>query len=516
MEVTSGAYNPYASVIRSSANISFELIDVNAINVASVSANVAAAPFTATGQTIDHITQMTRKIATFEPNQWQLDGTWRLPRRKGVSGEVGWWSDSMSDADGEFATAPKLTYMFSALISCASITVVFDDKAGEVCEAVNLTAYRNNAVIAQGAIIDNNNATCVIPLAADGFNRLEVDFIKTKNPLRRVRICEVIFGELKQFDANELTELRVVRETSLYMDALATSMLQVTLDNSDGAYNVLNPQGIYRFLQEGQGINASITVNDESINMGRFYFSKATANDDALTATITAYDKISRLDAATYDIGVEGQFHFATAVDSIISESGIDISVDIPDDIGARVIGTNIPRGTSCREALRLAAQAAMTHIWIDRNDRLIARDINWGNVDDIITADNMSGWGSASDAGRINTVYLNVSNDYAETEATYTATSRRAGEPILAITVDNPLPRGAARGQAVADWLLSIVNHNNYYNIQTMGNPARGVGDCANIANRYGTTENAVIIKQTTTYNGAVLDQVEAYGGGR
>ena len=286
----------------------------------------------------------------------------------------------------------------------------------------------------------------------------------------------------------------------------------MTIDNSDKAYNVLNPEGIYKFLQQGQGINTMLALNGESINMGRYYFESATANDDALTATITAYDLLYRLDQGKCNIGATGTWTVAEAVAAVIADSGEEIKTDIPAAIGARVIRKCIPPDTTHREALRLIAQAAMTHIYIDRLDRLAAKDIDFGQSVDELTADTMTTWGNAKDTGLINKVTVEVADEYAGGDPIiYTATNQQAGEPLQLLEISNPL----ANSQEVAKWILKLVGNRNQYTITSQGNPARDLADCISIESVYGTHDKAAVIKQEINLSGSLLDSITAYGGG-
>ena len=76
MQATSSVWNPYADEITPNAAVQFELIDVDAAEVASAAANVAGLSFTDITQTHDEITQNSLKLATLAPDQWKLDGTW--------------------------------------------------------------------------------------------------------------------------------------------------------------------------------------------------------------------------------------------------------------------------------------------------------------------------------------------------------------------------------------------------------------------------------------------------------
>lgn len=510
MEPTSAGWNPYGDVIAPGARVQFELVDVTAAYlVTDVEANVAGAAFTNIDQIYDTITENSLRLATLEPGLWELNGKYALPKESG-NGEIGWWSDALSDGEGVLTPAVKVVLDTLQEVSSDGITVVFDTKTGEVASDFTVTTYENGAVVNQKAVVGNQKTVCVVDCPSAAYTRLEIVFTKTAKPYRRVRLTEVVFGYLQQFEGDRIVSLKLTRESSLYMDALPAGKMSVTIDNSDQAYNVLNPEGIYQFLQEGQGMNTAVSLNEETVNTGRFYFANATANDDALTATITAYDLIWRLDQGKCNIGASGSWSFKEAVAAIIEDSGVSVTVKIPAEIGARNIGKNIPKETTHREALRMAAQAAMTHLYMDRLDRLVAVDLAWDATVDLLNGERMMSWGEATDTGRINQVELTVSDDYTEDdEVVYVATNRKEGEPLQVLSVENPLAASAA----VAQWILDMAGYRYAYSVSAQGNPARDVGDCIAIANVYGGMKNAVVFKQETNFAGSVTDAVTAYG---
>lgn len=512
MQPTSAIWNPYADKITPDATVQFELIDVDAAEVASASANVAGAEFTDIAQTHDEITQNSLKLATLEPVQWRLDGTWMLPSKERTNGETGWWSSNYSDENGSFATAPILTFTFAAPQSSDGFTLVFDTKAKEYARSFTVKTYdAAGEVLSQTAITDNSDVIRVVDLPSENYSRVEITFTQTNLPYRRVRVTEVVFGHLQQFTKDKIVNLKITWESALYMQNLPTNKLSVTIDNSDKTYNVLNPSGIYKFLQQGQGMNVMLALDEESVNMGRYYFQNATANDDALTATITAYDRLYRLDQGKCTIGASGTWTVAEAVAAVIADCGEDIATDIPAAIGERIIRKCIPPDTTHREALRLIAQAAMTIMYIDRLDRLTAKDIDFTQSVDELTARNMTTWGNAKDTGLINKVTVEAADEYAGGEPIiYTATNQQAGEPLQLLEINNPL----ANSQEVAKWILALAGKRNQYTITSQGNPARDLADCVSIESVYGTHDKAAVIKQEMNLSGSLLDSITAYGG--
>lgn len=508
MQGTSANYAPYVDEIRTDALIEFELIDVDAAQTASVSSSTTSTSFSNLAQTHNRITQNSMKLATLEPNLWLLDGSYSLPNRVDNL-ETGYFSSVLSDANG--ACNIVLTYTFPQLQDSDGFTAIFDTKSTEeVADTFTVSSYNGNTLISSTTITGNRDNIVFVPTQTEAYNKVIVTFTKTAKPYRRIRLVEFVFGHLQQFKANKIVSMRATYEAGLYMEKMPANKLVFTIDNSDRAYNVLNPTGIYRFLQEGQGLNTSIIINGESVNMGRFYFETAQANDDNLTATVEAYDLFWRMDKSDYQNGATGTWTLQQAVAAIVADSGVECLINIDSALGSRVIRKCIPQGTSHREALRMIAQAARVVLYFNRIGEIRAKEYSWTNPVDHLTPRNMRGWGEAKDTGLINNVIVEAKDDYAGTINTYTASDRRSGEPLQTLKVQCPL----ANGRAVADWILQCCKHRNVYNTPAQANPARDIGDCIQISNVYGNADNTVICKQDTTFDGSIIDTVTAYGG--
>ena len=504
-------WNPYQSVIVPNGEIQFELIDVDAADVAQVLSDTESAPFTNLSQTHDRITNNSKKLATLEKNLWKLDGTFEIPSKWEHNGECGWWSEPISDENGAFSTIPHLTYLFDTPQASNGFTLVFDTKAKEILSDFTITTYLDDEMINSVSVTNNTDDIRVVNCPSHGYNKLVIALEKTRNPNRRARLTEVVFGYLQRFDKQKIVDMKLTEETSLYMQSLPSKSLSVTIDNSDKAYNVLNPTGIYRFLQQGQGINAQLSLNGESVSMGRFYFNNAQANDDALTATINAYDLIYRMDQATFDWGTSGTWTILEAVQTILSVYDNTISINIPSEIGNRIIGKCIPKGTLIREALRLTAQAAKTHLYINRLDELTARDLSPIDSQDSLHKDNMLSWGKAKDTGLINCVEIKVQDEFSSNdEITYTATNQQLGETLGLLRIYNPL----VLDSSVAEWMLSLLGNRNQYELTAMSNPVRQIGDGIQISDLYGGENYAIVTKQQFCYDGSLLSTITAYGG--
>lgn len=271
-------------------------------------------------------------------------------------------------------------------------------------------------------------------------------------------------------------------------------------------YNLINPNGLYVYLQEGQQIVATAIIGGESVDVGTLAFTKAEASDDELTATITANDPALGLDGDTYDGGMTGTDTLTNMLTAVLLGTGTTFETSA----GNYTVSKAIPVGTVKREAIRLLAQAACCTTWFDRDGVLQVKPLSIAQTaHDSLTADCMPSLGGIRVSEPVGQVVLTVSDSFiaGSEPTTYTAGS---GTPIK--TVDNPCV-AAANGQAVAMWLYNQFNRRVRYEKPNRCNPAIEIGDTLNIADAYGENNNAVVTEINIKYDGGLSAVTKAVG---
>lgn len=512
MQTTSVSYDPYVDERSSDIKVTFEFIDVDAADSA-IPTSSGECVISRLAQSHNKIVAMTKKLATLEPNYCDLDGSYIFPD-EADNGEVGWWSDVISGSDGTFLDNPYIQFSFTADQTSAGFTIVFDDRANEYCSEFTVEVFNSTDVLINEMDVTGNKSNVyVVNLPVENYRKVRITFTKTANPYRRVRVCEFVFGFIQIFTKNDVKNLSVVFETVLSGETLPTNQMIMTIDNVDRRYNILNPAGIYKYLQLGQGFNVQIGVgpanNVEMVNMGKFYFAKASAEDSSMTAQISAYDKLYFLTETKCRIGTTGTWTVADAVAAVIADSGLNITTIINATVGARSIGKAIPQESSHREALRLIAQAGRCSCYFNRNDELVFGEITETDPVDILDNDNMYSPVKVTDTGRINTVEVTVRDEYADTVTVYTANNVIPGEIVLSKNINNPLAT-----QATADWLLLTLGKRYNYEASERGNPAREFGDTITIYDAYGENRDAIVIREQYAFNGKLGVSTVARGG--
>lgn len=513
MQPVSENYNPYPDERWSEADVIFELVDTDAAEYALATSSSQAA-ISILDQTHNRIDEMSRKIGSLEQNQFILDGSFSLPYEDD-NREVGWWSAAISDQNGMFSAAQILEYEFTADQNSVGFTIIFDDKADEFAANFDIEVYdAMGALINADIVVGNKSYIYVSEMPIIGYRKVKVVFYKTAIPRRRIRIVEVVFGIIQIFNRDNMTGLRLLYEISPGSENLSSAELEVTIGNLERKYNMINPHGIYKYLQQGQGLNVKMRVgtrrgDGEKVKMGRFYYTASSASDDALTALIMSNDPFLSLDDSICRIGRTGTWTVTEAVTAVIADSGLEISAVLSGSIGGRIIGKCIPSSSSHREALRLIAQAAMSNCFFNRDDELIFIELAEGSVVDTLDNDNLYTPAQIADLGRINKVEITVRDEYAETETIYVSTNKEAGEADKVKSIENPL----VTNSSVADWLLAVLQKRVNYKLQERGNPAREIGDTIKIYDAYNENRNAIVIREEYRFDGILKADSVAWG---
>ena len=506
--------DPYADIRRVNLRVTFELIDVHASETSTASVS-GAAFISQLSQLKDRSDEMYGKFAALERDFWALDGSFGILPDDYADLETGWFSDAISGDNGVFDVPPTLTFTFSEDISSVGFTLIFDSTHQQWPARYHVAVYDGSDALIAETAVENNDSQSIVPLPSQNYRKVVFTFYRTSEPHRRVRVCEALFGIIQHFDRDNITEAALTYGADVRADSLPSRELAFTFDNSDHKYNLINPQGIYAYLQEGQPIDAKISVNGSGwVDMGRYYFASSEAVDEALTATITASDRLLWMDTSTCRVGANGTWTLSAAVAAVLADaSASDIEVEMDSTLANTTVGRQIPSDASHREALRLLAQAACCACWMDRDGVLVFRKLDLGESVDAMTRDNLRSMNGISVSERINTVELTVQNPYVEgsAPAVYTASDCASDESVHAVSVFNPC---ASSAQAVVNWLLACYQRRLRYSLRSRGNPLLEIGDTVSVESAFGDIGLCAVTGIDMVYDGGLSATVSGVGG--
>ena len=143
----------------------------------------------------------------------------------------------MSGADGTFQDPPTITINFTEPQSFYGCTLTFDAGSGEYPEEISVN----------GKLYYPNAAEYVVSEELTNITNLTISFLKSGQPYRRARLSQILFGQIAVFDNSQLTKMSFRSSIDLLSTALSQKRLSFTIDNSNNAYNPLNPKGLLQF-----------------------------------------------------------------------------------------------------------------------------------------------------------------------------------------------------------------------------------------------------------------------------
>ena len=260
MRETTKNYRPFPIVRQVDCRISFGVMDESAKSDAtSVEASDGGA-FQNPRDSIDGVRVPSGKYVSLEENYWLLDGEF-LPLPENRDGlETGWWSSVRSNEDCVFDENPVIRFTFASAVSTLGWTMYFDSLTNQYPTRMKITAYDADGNEIDSGIYENDSDVAVIQQYVGDYSSVEIEFIKTSEPMRRIRLTEIDFGVTKDYDRNSLGHVSLTYGVDLLSRSLPSSELRFTFDNSDKQYNLLNPDGVYQYLQEGQKISAKFLL----------------------------------------------------------------------------------------------------------------------------------------------------------------------------------------------------------------------------------------------------------------
>lgn len=372
-------YNAYPPVRWSSINAIFGIIDQKA-NEMNKSAS-SESPISNLSQIMNDIETESRYINTLETSMLVLDGADYFPDSEDL-GEVGWESQAISDDKGYLEETFTLADINKDSHSSIGFTLVFSPQRGEFLRDFKIETFKGGVLKSSDYVIDNLEIKYISRVSSKDYDTVVVTALRTCLPNRRARIVEFQAGVYENLDRSKVISAKIKQELSPLSESLPSNELTLTIDNTSKLYNLINPNGIYNFLQDGQKIKVTYGTGDslENIEMlpaGTFYFTSAKSSGQ--TADITANDFIYKLDDIDFTKGSVSKKTLLEVLNLILDK---DVEADIPINIANRMISSGI-YGQSKREALRMVIQAAMTTCFISAENKLVIRDFTEKEVPD-------------------------------------------------------------------------------------------------------------------------------------
>jgi len=538
----SAIYSPSRQTI---AKVAFQIVDVTADGDASIS--VSDESFVSLKDQVSNTnTEMNGKYITFEDDYIKLDGSFVLMPKPTESGyEVGWWSDDLCDTNGEFTVPQVITVDFTQDHSSIGLTISFDRLANEYAEDFTIDVYDStNALIHTETVVGNTNALYILEQNLANYRKIVVSITKLAgydspdrditwgNDLltlgelntewqlgrkfwsRRARVTEISFGIIEEYTGEELINVNILEQIDAINESVPSNEMSFTIRNDNKRFNILNPQGIYPFLQRRQklipylGVLKPLNIT-EFVKMGIYYLTEWKSDEGSLTATFTSRDIL--------DIITQGEFAGATYTSKTLEYIAEDIldSAGVSDyEIDAALQGITVSSTLPVRnhrELLQMVAIAGQAVLYSDRDGKIIIKRLSNTVSGETIDFDNTYNSPQIKLDKLVNTIIVVVGSS----EYVYVDPLKPASEQTLAVKIDNPLIKTNGHALNVAIWILNAYKKRFLYEINFRGNPALESGDIVTVQDDFSENRQVRITRNEFNFDGALRCKVNGKGSG-
>lgn len=291
--------------------------------------------------------------ATFEPNLWLLNGSYKLMPSDTTNVHTGWMSQAMSGSDGVFSSAPVLTIVFGSVQSIDGLTLNFSQHTGDWATDIDVSFYDALNVLIQTDTYTPTTWEIYTAEAVANFKKIVITFNETNKPYRYLRLQSIDYGQVIHFDDADIKSCKVIEQIDPLSITLPIGTLELSVFSSDAAFSIIDPTGLYSDLQYRQPFDVYELVGNDQIYIGHFYLD-TWENPSDNEIIFKCIDTIGLLDTIPYI----GEYYDAAVletagdlIDNILSEINIPYMLDTS-LITAQIAGWIPP--CSYREALQL------------------------------------------------------------------------------------------------------------------------------------------------------------------
>lgn len=521
MQSTSNEYKQavYAPDRETKGRVTFDISDVTARNDVS---NISVSQQSVISNKVQLINQKREQsvnIATWEKDRFKLDGSFSFADDNiENNGELGFVSDYLCNDEGVFELEPTLTFAFGEPHSSMGITITFDPLNEEYATEFVINAYDGFDNLILSEHVEDNELSQVATIGQFFlYEKIEIIIKKWSKPYRRCRVVEVDFGIVKVYTDKHLIKMDLIEDMDIVTKTLASGEFNFTVENLNKEFNILNPDGFHKFLQERQIVMPEIgVVTDEGIEyvpLGRFYLMDWTSDEGALTASFTARNIIDIMTSYDYEnLTAKNNYSLYQMAVDIFEICGV---VNYEIDPALQNIETKgLVKKSNCRDVLQLIAIAGMCNVHVTREGKLIIRQspLGIGDKKDTVSLNDMYDEPKIELEKITKSVEVTYYDDL-DTPNIYIKNNQEVKEGANIKVSSNTLINTEEKAINVANWIMRMLNYRAIYDVNWRGNPAHELNDVVVIEDAYNLNKESIVTKIELTYQGALEGKLGARG---
>jgi hypothetical protein len=257
--------------------------DINA-EVSSEGIGTDVLPIVMSTEKILYDSRISTDYATLENNYFKLDGSFILPNQEMNKG-TGYISNHVAS----YYETKKIKIENIENNSTSNITIYFKDNIPSMIKLIIKYEIDSEINIFKKSI--NNNINDVVYFEFDEISNIEsIEFIfdNFEYDDRRIRIPKIEFGITNIYKNNDLVNFSLIEQISEFNTEMPVDECDVTIDNYDNKFDLINPTGLVKYLNDNVQVNPYIGIVTETngieyIKMGVYYLQGYTNNNDKTT-----------------------------------------------------------------------------------------------------------------------------------------------------------------------------------------------------------------------------------------
>lgn len=334
---------------------------------------------------------------------------------------------------------------------------------------------------------------------------IKLTITKWSLPYRRPRVVELWPGYHEIWDGDMLASFDVSVQADFTGLSLPYGTCDLSMDNSSKLFEPTSKNGLFRSIEERQGVEIAIGANDsELVPVGVFFQASGgwRTGANALTMAWHLVDIVGLLAEREYIIPDAGlPTTLETWVASLVAQLGDEFGslYTVDSDIASTSLTTTADRikGQRCGQILLWLCQAVQAYPRADYQGRLRVGALGGDGPE--LTLDNLASYPTIranQDMARI---------DFTLYDGTSFSVPGNSSSSQNTASINNPFLTTVTQAQAVATWILRHYG-GNVVEATGRGNPAGELGDLSVVDMGIGSPLSGRLTYQTFTISDGVM----------
>lgn len=171
------------------------------------------------------------RTATLEQDYWILGKDFHFFPDTPEAIDWGWWTGSMSDAEGNFETPPVLVLDMEGYFTSVGLTFTFDPYGPTWPTKMRVAWYRDNELLTVKDFSPNSYQYSAIE-TVHLYNKVVITFSQMSQGYRYLKLQRAVYGIIRTFGKDEFSAAAFYQAISMISDELEISDLVFNLRNT--------------------------------------------------------------------------------------------------------------------------------------------------------------------------------------------------------------------------------------------------------------------------------------------